>query len=205
MVLARLEEPFLTVTARDGRTPPGHERTPGRERSSHYTRQTVRMSRLFGLALAVVLVSACTSDPPAQSGKRVESPSGLSVVVPHGWTTDVATPKRLTVFIHGRWIEEGCASRSDLTHVGVRLDLVPIPLQNAEDFDGRPARFTPSSGTGASSGSADQPCESSSQVIRFTDNGQYVDAYVDFGVHASKGDKASAYAVLNSLRVLQGT
>jgi hypothetical protein len=160
--------------------------------------------RIAGVGVAVLLVVAgCTSTGnQAVPGRRVRAANGLSVVVPHGWTFDASDPTQLRVYEHGLWIGENCVAR-EREHVGVRLGVIRpgTPGAGAFPFGPRPARFTTRSGEGLSSGFADQPCGSSSQEIRFTDHGQLIDTYVDFGSRASKVDEARAYEILDSLRV----
>jgi hypothetical protein len=121
----------------------------------------------------------------------------LNVVAPKGWKVE-NNASRLVVHTGSLFISENCGSRSDLTHVGVRFDVIPSPAPIA--FGARPARFTAASGDGLSKGFADTPCGSSSQIIRFVDHGRNVDVYVDFGAKASRADRQAAYRILNSLR-----
>jgi hypothetical protein len=163
------------------------------------------VARLVGLVAAMVFVSACASDgAPVQTGRRVEARNGVSVVVPDRWTADAASAARLSAFVHGRWIDEGC-SHGDRAHVGVRVDVVPEQLATAESFGPRPDHFTFASGDGVASGAADQPCGSSSQTIRFVENGRHIDIYVDFGLQASTRDRTAVYKLLDSLRVSPAT
>jgi hypothetical protein len=157
--------------------------------------------RILGIVAALLLTSACASDgSPVESGSRVRSPNGVSVVMPHGWESDTASAARLTAFVHGRWIDERC-SEGDAAHVGMQLDVVPPSLAANQTFGRRPPHFTAESGSGVTSGAADQPCGSSSQTIRFVENGRYIDVYVTFGAAANEGDRAAVYELLDGLRV----
>jgi hypothetical protein len=121
-------------------------------------------------------------------------------VVPKGWTAQtVDSAGTLSVFYGDKFIPEACDTSRAFTHVGVSIQL------SATDTDAgyvkRPARFGPGSGGGLSHGFADQPCESSSQLLRIIDHGRRLHVYADFGSRASDRRRAEAYTILNSLRV----
>jgi hypothetical protein len=101
-------------------------------------------------------------------------------------------------------VDESC-SEDDPAHVGVRLDVVPAPLAAGETFGRRPRPFTAESGSGVTSGAADQPCGSSSQRIRFVEHGRYVDVDVTFGAESGERDREPVYEMLNGLRVAPRT
>src|SRR4051812_33553245 len=154
----------------------------------------------------VAVLAACTSGtaehPSVASpgSNRVEGSNGLSVDMPRGWVTDTASAARLRLFAHGRWNGEDC-KHTNRKHVAVQADVVSDALPQSTTFESRPAHFTPESGSGVTSGAADQPCGSSSQAIRFLDSGRRLDVYAEFGSNASERDKAAVYKVLDSLRV----
>ncbi len=151
-------------------------------------------------ALLVGLAAGCTGSSSDARPRRVETPSGLSVVVPDGWSVQTKdSAGGLSVFYGNKAIAENCNSKRDFTHVSVIFQVATA--NSGGTYQKRPLHFDSRSGSGVSRGAAVEPCNSSGQIIRFTDHGQHLYTVVDFGARAGSRQRARAYHVLNSLRV----
>ena len=146
---------------------------------------------LVGLTLATISAGAADAKP-----NRV-SFQGISVVVPPDGTVSKGSP-RLYLFKKSRWIDENCRLLES-EHAGIQLDIADADAGTGAVV--RPATFDETTGTGITSGAADQPCGSRSQSVHFQEDDEtVVDTYVDFGSKVSPSSKREAYRILNSIR-----